>query len=98
MSSTTTESMAVGSAVTGEKLRELRHAAGLTRYALVRQADCSLSAYSAFEAGAIPKRSAVLVRVLAVLASSGAPNDVSPAGNRADGKASDDALTEKTSP
>lgn len=74
--------MAVGSAVTGEQLRELRHAAGLTRYAVVRAADCSLSAYSAFEAGAIPKRSRVLVRVLAVLVTT--PNDVDPAGNRVD--------------
>lgn len=52
---------------TGAELRARRKAAGLTQAELARAADCSLSIIGHFEAGAIPKRSAVLLNVLAAL-------------------------------
>lgn len=54
--------------ITGAELRQRRKAAGLTQAELARRADCSLSIVGQFEAGAIPKRSTVLARVLSALA------------------------------
>lgn len=50
-----------------DEIRARRKAAGLTREELAAQADCSLAWLAALERGCIPRRSAVLGRVLAVL-------------------------------
>jgi len=62
--STTTTS---GAGHLGEDLRAARQEAGLTRADLARLVGCSLASLGNLEAGAIPRRSAVLERVLAVL-------------------------------
>ncbi|MGI8845693.1 MAG: helix-turn-helix domain-containing protein [Thermoleophilaceae bacterium] len=53
--------------MTGEELRNARLAAGLTQAQLAVRADCSLGSLGNMEAGAIPRRSAVLERVQAIL-------------------------------
>jgi len=64
MNTTTTS----GGGRTRRDLRAERERAGLTRADLAARVDCSLAMLGNLEAGAIPKRSAVLERVYAVLA------------------------------
>lgn len=52
----------------GVNLKHARQRAGLTRAQLAHLAGCSLASLANIEQGAIPKRSAVLKRALAVLA------------------------------
>ena len=49
------------------ELREMRARAGLSRAHVAALAGCSLSSLGAMEAGAVPKHSVVLTRVLDVL-------------------------------
>jgi transcriptional regulator with XRE-family HTH domain len=51
----------------GAELRAARERAGLTRAQLAARAGCSMSMLGDIEAGAVPRRSAVLGRVQAVL-------------------------------
>lgn len=51
-----------------QQLGELRRAAGLSQQALAERAKCSISAVALFERGYVPRSSATLERVLAVLA------------------------------
>jgi transcriptional regulator with XRE-family HTH domain len=60
------------SASTGE-LRQLRTAAGLSQQSLAERANCSISTVALLERGYVPKRSATLTRLLAVLGSENEP-------------------------
>ena len=62
---------------------DLRRSAGLSQQELANRAACSIGMVRMLEAGAVPRRSSVLPRVVAAL------NDVEPAGNRLDVPASD---------
>ncbi|MGI8623714.1 MAG: helix-turn-helix domain-containing protein [Solirubrobacteraceae bacterium] len=64
MSTATTSTDSPG----GFDVRSARQAVGLTRAQLAVRADCSLASLGNIEAGVIPRRSAVLERVAAVLA------------------------------
>lgn len=78
--------------VTGEELRNARLAAGLTQAQLAVRADCSLGSLGNMEAGVIPRRSAVLERVVVVLSST----NEGPAGNGTLEKAEHTADVEPT--
>ncbi len=49
------------------ELRELRLRVGMTQAQLASRAECSLSMIAVIEAGAVPRRSAVVGRLRAVL-------------------------------
>jgi len=52
-----------------DPIRRYRQRAGLTREVTVARADCSLASLQQLELGARPRKSAVLRRIVAVLAS-----------------------------
>jgi len=64
------------SANTSGGIGDLRRSAGLSQQELANRAACSIGMVRMLEAGAVPRRSSVLPRVVAAL------NDVEPAGNR----------------
>lgn len=77
MPTTTTASVGqTGDERPGDELRAARQRAGLTRAQLAALAGCSLAQLGNLEQGAIPRRSAVLGRARAVIASY---NDARPA-------------------
>lgn len=67
MTPTTATPSAASVGTVASELRELRARAGMTRAQVAALAGCSLSALGNLEAGAIPRRSAVLERVRALL-------------------------------
>jgi len=70
----------------------LRRSAGLTQQDLAQRAACSIGMVRMLEAGAVPRQSEVLPRVIAVL------NDNAPAGNRREVPASAVVATDYAAP
>lgn len=71
----------------GHDLRTAREGAGLTRAELAALADCSLASLGNIEAGAVPKRSAVLDAAWAALAR--ISDNAAPAGGEVEDRRED---------